>query len=164
MNFFAMNLLLGVVWGFLTGSFTTASFLFGLVVGYAIIWVARPYLGSDDYVRGVVGLFRFVGQYLKEIWMANIQLARDLLRRELPFVPAIVRYQTHGLSKAEVTVLANMISLTPGTVSMDTDETGTVIYIHSVYAHDLPALEQSFRRLEGLIDGMKNQETLGRLA
>jgi multicomponent Na+:H+ antiporter subunit E len=157
-NFFSLNLVLAIIWAFLTGSFTAASFLFGLVVGYLILWVARPYLGSDRYLASVIGLFRFVRQYLKEILVANVQLARDLLRPEMPFVPGIVEFRTHGLTRAEVVVLANMISLTPGTLSMDTDDTGTVLYIHSVYAHDLVALRESFQRLAGLIHGVKHPE------
>jgi multicomponent Na+:H+ antiporter subunit E len=156
MNFFSANLVLSIVWTFLTGSFTVANFLFGLVVGYGILWLARPYLGSDRYLASVRGMFRFLAAYLKEIFVANVQLARDLVRPELPFVPGIVRYQTHGLSRPEVAMLANMISLTPGTLSMDTDESGTVLYIHSVYAADQVALQESFDRLAGLIHGVKH--------
>jgi multicomponent Na+:H+ antiporter subunit E len=156
MNYFALNLVLGIVWLFLTGSFSTANLIFGLIVGYAAIAVGKPYLGSGKYVASVIGAFRFVRHYLYEIVVANMQLARDLLRREMPFVPGIVRYQTTGLTPAEVTVLANMISLTPGTLSMDTDETGTILYIHSVYAHDRDELTASFDKLASLIEGVKH--------
>ena len=158
MNFFALNLVLALVWTFLTGSFTIANLLFGLGVGYGIIAVAEPYLGSRSYLRSVIGLKLFVWRFLKEIVVANIQLARDLLRPTLPFVPGIVRYETRGLNQAEVAVLANMISLTPGTLSMDTDAAGKVIYIHSVYAHDREALLRSFDTLASLIHRVKHTD------
>jgi multicomponent Na+:H+ antiporter subunit E len=158
MNFFALHLILGIVWLFLTGSFTTANLIFGLIVGYGVIAVAQPYLGSGNYVRSVIATFRFARKYLMEIVLANVQLARDLLKPDMPFVPGIIRYQTHGLTTAEVTVLANMISLTPGTLSMDTDETGTVLYIHSVYASDRGDLQASFDKLADLIKSVKHPE------
>jgi multicomponent Na+:H+ antiporter subunit E len=164
MNFFALNLVLALIWSFLTGSFTAASFLFGLAVGYLILAVAEPYLGSGRYLASVLGGFRFMAIFLKEIVVANLQLARDLLRPTMPFVPGIVRFETQGLTKAEVVVLANMISLTPGTVSMDTDASGTIIYIHSVYMGDPQALRKSFQRLASLIEGVKHpKRASGRL-
>jgi multicomponent Na+:H+ antiporter subunit E len=156
MNFFALNLLLGIVWLFLTGSFTTANLIFGMVIGYAVIAVAQPYLGSGGYVASVIASFRFLRKYLKEIVLANIQLARDLLRPTMPFVGGIIRYETTGLTQAEVAILANMISLTPGTLSMDTDASGTVLYIHSVYAGDREQLRRSFDNLAGLIKSVKH--------
>ncbi len=155
MTFLALNLVLAIVWLFLTGSFGTVNLLFGFVIGYLVIRVGEPYLGSGGYIRSVRGSFRFLWVFLSEIVRANIQLARDLLRPELPFKPGIVRYETEGLTQGEVAVLANMICLTPGTVAMDTDEEGRVLYIHSVYADD-PNLHASFDHLAGLIKGVKH--------
>jgi multicomponent Na+:H+ antiporter subunit E len=155
MNFFALNLILSIIWTFLTGSFTVANFIFGLFVGYLILWLGQPYLGSGRYLSSVKGSIAFVAQYLKEIVVANIQLARDLLKREMPFVPGIIEFRTEGLSRAEVAVLANMISLTPGTLSMDTDESGTIIYIHSVYASDPVELRRATQGLADLIESVK---------
>lgn len=158
MNFFALHLVLGIVWLFLTGSFTTANLVFGLIVGYGVLAVAQPYLGSGGYVASVIASFRFARKFIVAIVLANVQLARDLIRVEMPFVPGIMRYETHGLTKPEVVVLANMISLTPGTLSMDTDETGTILYIHSVYAGDREALRDSFEALADLIKSIKHPE------
>jgi multicomponent Na+:H+ antiporter subunit E len=155
-NFFALNLTLAIIWTFLTGSFTVANFIFGLAVGYGIMALAAPYLGSGRYLASVTGLVRFVARYLKAILVANIQLARDLLRPRMPFVPGIIEFQTKGLTRAEVAVLANMISLTPGTLSMDTDETGSILYIHSVYAGDPDELRRSTQDLADLIESVKH--------
>jgi len=154
-NFFAMNLTLAIIWTFLTGSFTVANFIFGLVVGLAILWLGQPYLGSGRYLASVSATVRFVAIFLKEIVVANLQLAKDLLRPTMPFVPGIIEFQTEGLTQAEVTVLANMISLTPGTISMDTDESGTIIYIHSVYAGDPDGLRVATQNLANLIESVK---------
>lgn len=164
MSFFALNLVLALIWLFLTGSFTLPNLLFGLLIGFVAIALARPYLDSGGYLRSVRGGFRFVRRFGQEVLVANLQLARDLLRVQMPFVPGIVAFETEGLSPAEVVVLANMISLTPGTLAIDTDEAGRIIYIHSLYAGDREALLESFQRLASLVKGVKDPQraTIGR--
>lgn len=159
MHFFALNLVLAIIWLFLTGSFTTANLLFGVVVGFAVLALARPYLGSGGYVGSVRALLRLMRVFLKEIALANFQLARDLLRKDLPFVPGFIRFDTEGrLSTAELAVLANMISLTPGTLSMDTDESGRVLFVHSVYSRDPDASRAEFMHFLELIESVKQPE------
>ena len=156
MHFFALNLVLAIIWLFLTGSFTTANLLFGLLVGFAVLALAQPYLGSGGYVGSVRCFLRLMRVFLKEIAVANFQLARDLLRKDMPFVPGFIRFDTEGrLSTAELAVLANMISLTPGTLSMDTDESGRILYIHSVYASDPDASRAAFTHFLELIESVK---------
>lgn len=159
MHYFALNLVLAIVWLFLTGSFTTANLLFGLVVGFGVLALAQPYLGSGGYIGSVRNLFRLMRVFFKDIVVANFQLARDLLRKDLPFVPGFIRFDTEGrLSNAQLAVLANMISLTPGTLSMDTDESGRVLYIHSVYARDPEAARASFMHFLELIENVKEPD------
>lgn len=159
MHFFALNLVLAIVWLFLTGAFTTANLLFGLVIGFAVLGLAQPYLGSGGYIGSVRCFFRLLRVFLKEIVVANFHLARDLLRKDLPFTPGFIRFDTEGrLSRAQLAVLANMISLTPGTLSMDTDEEGRVLYIHSVYARDPDATRADFMRFLELIESVKYPE------
>jgi multicomponent Na+:H+ antiporter subunit E len=159
MNYLALNLILSIIWTFLTGSFTVANFLFGLLVGYFVLWLGRPYLDTRFYLASVSGTFTFLGQYLRAIVLANIQLARDLLRPEMPFVSGIIEFKTEGLNRAEVAVLANMISLTPGTLSMDTDASGTIIYIHSVYAADPEELRRSTQEIADMVYRVKHPAT-----
>lgn len=156
MHFLALNLILAIIWLFLTGSFTTANLLFGLVVGFAVLALGQPYLGSGGYITSVRNAFRLLRIFLKEIAVANVQLARDLLRPKLPFVPGFIQFDTEGrLTTAELALLANMISLTPGTLSMDTDESGRVLYIHSVYAGDPESQRAGFREFVELIERVR---------
>lgn len=159
MTFLALNLVLAIVWLFLTGSFGTTNLIFGFAIGYGVIRVAAPYLGSRAYLQSVRGSVRFLFAFAYEVIKANLQLARDVLKPEMPFKPGILRYETEGLTPTQVVVLTNMICLTPGSLSIDMDDNGRVLYIHSVYADDPKAFLASVERLAELIKGVHFTET-----
>ena len=72
----------------------------------------------------VAYVFVFLGELLK----ANIDVAFRVLKPELPIRPGIVRVRTNLHTRLGRTLLANSITLTPGTITVDTD--GDVFYIH----------------------------------
>ncbi len=158
MTYLAINLLLAIVWMFLAGSFTVASLIFGFLMGFLVLAAAQPFLRSRSYVKGTWGLLRFLAVYAYELVIANLQLARDLLRPTLPFKPGFIRYDSSQLSPTETVVLGNMISLTPGTVTVDTGEEGRVLYIHTIYAQDPEKLRHGFTLFADLIDGVTGHE------
>jgi multicomponent Na+:H+ antiporter subunit E len=75
-------------------------------------------------VYGVAYVFVFLAELLK----ANIDVAFRVLRPELPIRPGIVRVRTNLQSRLGRMLLANSITLTPGTITVDTD--GEVFYVH----------------------------------
>lgn len=153
MKFLALNLLLAIVWTFLAGSFTVESMLFGFVVSFAVLAAAQSFLGSGGYVRATVGVLLLLRVYLWEIIRANLQLARDLLRMKMPFKPGFIHVDASALSPAETAVLANMISLTPGTLTVDVNEEGDTLYVHTVYAADPEKVRAGIRLFANLIVG-----------
>ena len=54
----------------------------------------------------------------------------------LSMTPRIIRYPVSGLSPIELTTLANAISLTPGTLSIDVSPDDEWLYVHAMYAED----------------------------
>lgn len=154
MTYLALNLLLAIVWTFLTGSFSFGNLLFGFIVGFLALALAQPFLANRGYVSSTVGLLRFLRVYTTELVFANIQLARDVLRPTLPFKPGLIRYDAGYLSPGERVVLANMISLTPGTLTVDYGDHGRILYIHTVYAQDPEKLRQGMDLFGALIDGV----------
>jgi multicomponent Na+:H+ antiporter subunit E len=157
-TYLAINLMLAIVWTFLAGSFTVGSLIFGFLVGFLVLAAAQPFLPSRSYVKGTWGLLRFLSVYAYELVVANVQLARDLLRPTMPFKPGFIRYDSSQLSATETVVLGNMISLTPGTVTVDTGEEGRVLYIHTVYAQDPEKLRRGITLFADLIDGVTGHE------
>jgi multicomponent Na+:H+ antiporter subunit E len=158
MSHFALNLVLAIVWMLLFASFTFANFLAGFIAGFFGLVFAQPVLGSRRYVRAVIGIGRLIAVFFYELVVANLQLARDILRPQPDFHPGFVAFDARGLTPSETVLLALMISLTPGTLSVDTDDRGETLYIHSLYTRDLAALQSGFRRFADLIHGAQGYE------
>jgi multicomponent Na+:H+ antiporter subunit E len=158
MSYFALNLLLAIVWMFLTGTLSIGGFLVGYVVGFLGLAFSRHVLASGAYVRGTLGIFRLLGVFIYEMIVANLQLARDILRPAPPFKPGFISFDVRDLPPVETVLLANMISLTPGTVTVDSDDDGYTLYIHTVYAQDPERVRRSCRKFANLIHGAMGGE------
>ncbi|CAN5736901.1 Na+/H+ antiporter subunit E [soil metagenome] len=153
MSYLAFNLLLAIVWMFLTGNLSVGGFIVGFIVGFIGLAFSRHVLGSGNYIRGVAGIFRLLAVFLYELIVANLQLARDILRPVPPFKPGFISFDVRDLPPLETVLLANMISLTPGTVTVDSDDDGFTLYIHTVYAQDPEKIRQGIRNFANLIHG-----------
>lgn len=170
-----LNFLLALAWLALTGEFTLLNFLFGFAVAAAMIWIYQRVLpqeaqqGRDAQQRRATayGLkaIQWISFGLYFIWaliLANVRVAIDVLRPRPQIAPAVVAVPLDGYSDVEVTLLANFITLTPGTLSLDlldrgdssADEKQRVLYVHAMHAGETQEAIERFR------DQLR--ETLGR--
>ena len=75
-------------------------------------------------------MFHYLPVFLWECFKANIDVAYRVLHPKLPINPGIVKVKTTLKSDTALTFLANSITLTPGTLSVDIDRERSVLYIH----------------------------------
>lgn len=117
------------MWVVFNGQLTIEIALFGLVIAavmYAFICKFMDYSWKKDLRLGKC--FFLILQYgavlVKEIFQANIQTTRVILRRKKTNQPVLVSFESGLKTKTARVVLANSITLTPGTitVSLDGDE------------------------------------------
>jgi multicomponent Na+:H+ antiporter subunit E len=78
----------------------------------------------------------FAGFFLWELLLANLRVAYDVLTPPLHMRPGIVAIPLDVETDAEITLLANLITLTPGTLSLDISGDRKVLYIHAMYIDD----------------------------
>jgi multicomponent Na+:H+ antiporter subunit E len=142
MRFFAGNLGLALVWMFLTGEFSGTNFVMGVVLGYGVMFLTQRTFASDRYIQKVNGVIRFLGFFLFELIAANIQVAKMVLRPQLNIKPGIVALPLDVRSDAEITLLSNLITLTPGSLSLELSHNQQILYVHGIYVDD----EQEFIR------------------
>lgn len=133
---FLMNLLLTFVWLALSGSFSLANALFGFLMSFAIMWIISLNSDNRKYFRIAPRSVAFVFFFLTELTKANIQVAIEVMTIKSTMKPGIVRYPLEAKTDFEITLLANLISLTPGTCSLDVSEDRKVLYIHAMYIGD----------------------------
>ncbi len=133
---FLSNILLTFVWVALTGSFAFLNFLFGFVISFAILWVITIGRSDAKYFKILPKVVAFIFFFLYELIKANIQVAYDVITPKFYMTPGIVRVPLDAETDMEITLLANLISLTPGTLSLDVSDDKKVLYVHSMYISD----------------------------
>lgn len=72
----------------------------------------------------------YIPVFLWECLKANIDVAYRVLHPKLPINPGIVKVKTSLRSDTALTFLANSITLTPGTLSVDIDSDNGILYVH----------------------------------
>ena len=93
------------------------------------LFIQRPSLLGHPK-RYVYFIFYYLPLFLWEIIKANIDVAYRVLHPKLPINPGIVKVKTELKSDTALTFLANSITLTPGTLTVDIDKDNGFLYIH----------------------------------
>jgi multicomponent Na+:H+ antiporter subunit E len=156
MNLFALNVVLALIWAAITNAFTPLNVLAGFAVGSIALWLLRTEFHTKYFLRGH-RVARLALLFLYELVLSALRVARDVLRPGLNFQPGIIAYPLTTEDDVQITLLANLITLTPGTLSVDVSSDKTTLYIHAMHAHDPEGLKRDIR------DGFERQikETLG---
>lgn len=142
MILFLLNVLLALAWLALTGDFSPVNFVIGFVLGHVALWMTQHVRGQTFYFRKVRTVISFTVFFLWEVIKANLRVAYDVLTPRQRTTPGIIAIPLDAKTDAEITFLANFITLTPGTLSLDVSEDRTVLYVHAMYVEDV----EQFRR------------------
>ncbi|TVR97778.1 MAG: hypothetical protein EA406_08630 [Rhodospirillales bacterium] len=145
MNLLLLNALFAVGWALVWGSLTVEMLLIGYAIGYLALWLTRPLYGPTTYFRRVPRIAFLVIYFLFALVVSSVRVARDVLRPKLTSRPGIVAVPLDVKSDAAITLLANMISLTPGTLSLDVSSDRRVLFVHSMFIDDPDAERQSIK-------------------
>ncbi|WP_176461939.1 Na+/H+ antiporter subunit E [Anaeromicrobium sediminis] len=92
-------------------------------------------------VKKILYFILYGAVLLKEIVIANIQVAKIVLSPKMNICPKIVKYETKLMSKIYQSILANSITLTPGTLTMDLE--GNILTVHCLREEDSLGLKDS---------------------
>ncbi len=142
---FLSNLLLSLVWVAITGTFTVENFLFGFGLSFFLLWLTARDRKDNKYFNRIPKLIGFVFFFFYELIKANIEVAYDVITPRHYMEPGIVKIPLDAKSDLEITLLANLITLTPGTLSLDVSDDRKVLYIHAMYVKDKEALVASIK-------------------
>jgi multicomponent Na+:H+ antiporter subunit E len=134
-----MNLLLTFVWVALTGKFLVSNFLFGFVLSFCLLWTITRDREGRKYFNRIPRMVSFVFYFLYELLKANLQVAYDVITPKFYMTPGIIRIPLSARTDLEITLLANLISLTPGSLSLDVSDDRKVLYVHAMYIGDKDA-------------------------
>lgn len=127
-------LLAFLIWSFLTWPPDLQHLIIGILVcGFVAfmtgdMFIKRPH--KFKQVTRYLWFFYYIPLFIWECIKANIDVAYRVAHPDLPINPGIVKVKTHLKSDTALTFLANSITLTPGTMSVDIDPENGYLYIH----------------------------------
>ena len=156
MNLLLLNLLLALLWAMVTGSITLLSLGMGFLIGFVVLAAVNRALGNTHYfgrfARGVsLALF-----FLWELVISSFRVAWDVISPRPYMDPAIIAVPLDLETDAEITLLANLISLTPGTLSLDVSKDKKTLFVHGMHVDDPDELRKDIkenfeRRVKGFL-------------
>ncbi len=142
---FVWNIFLALAWAAATEQFTPANLIIGFGLGYLLLSLMPPLPGAGAYylqMREMVGFALF---FLKEILVSNLRVAYFVLSPLSKLNAGVIAVPLEEMTDTELTILANMITLTPGTLSLDISDDRRTIYIHTMYIGDPVQFRKSIR-------------------
>lgn len=148
---FGTNLLLAVLWAALIGPFTPVNLLFGFGVGYVALRLCNVNKDDRGYVRRAIATAMLALYTIYELVMANVRVAWQTVAPLGGLRPAILRVPLEpGMTDIEITLLSTLITLTPGTLTMDLSDEGDALFIHFMHVDDvdeaIDAIKRGFER------------------
>jgi multicomponent Na+:H+ antiporter subunit E len=147
MRVFLWNVLLAFVWAAATGRFTLPDLALGFGLGYLVLLFAQRGDGPSPYFAKVPQVVRFVLFYLGQMVLSNLRLAHDLVTPRYSMLPGVIAVPLDAKTDVEITLLANLITLTPGSVSLDLSPDRRVLYVHVMYI-DHGDVDEARRRIK----------------
>lgn len=142
---FLWNLGLAVLWMSLLGRFSPGNFFVGFVLGYLVLLLCRPALPKSSYTRKVWQVANLAVYLAWHILLANVQIAWRVLKPRLDVQPAMIAVPLRARTDTEITAVANLITLTPGTLTVDLSPDHSTLYVHALDLRDPVAFKRSIR-------------------
>ncbi|MFC6725723.1 Na+/H+ antiporter subunit E, partial [Halobium palmae] len=127
-------------------------FVIGLLVGLPVAFAVRRFYGPSfataRTLRVVPYALLYLAAFLWELLTANVDVARRVISPSMPIDPAVVEVPLRVRSDAAISTIANSITLTPGTLTMDYDAATNTLYVHSIDSSDRDGIFEPIRRWE----------------
>jgi multicomponent Na+:H+ antiporter subunit E len=146
-TFVLIVVLLSLIWAAITGSFTLMNLLLGGAIGVAATLFIRDKVDRPFILRrlaraaGLALLFFY--ELILSAWRVAVLVASPNMHSKLK--PAIFAYPLTVTTDQQITLLANLITLTPGTLSVDVSEDRSVLFVHALEFVDKEAMIRSIR-------------------
>ncbi len=152
-----VGVIMAVLWLFVRGvepplGHVVGEFLIGLAVGLPVAYaVRRLYAPQTELwrnVRAAPYAALYVAAFVRQLLVANLDVAYRVLAPGMPIEPAVIEFPLRVRTDAAVTTIANSITLTPGTLTLDHDADRDALYVHAIAGRDRESVVEPIRQWE----------------
>lgn len=136
-----LTLVLALAWTVVQGAFTLGNFGVGLALSYGVLRLLQPLLGEAGYEQRIYHQVVLFGVFVEELVRSSVRVATEVLTPGFGMRAGILAVPLSVQSDFGITLFANLISLTPGTLSLDVSDDREYLYIHAMYIDSSPEEE-----------------------
>lgn len=136
MRMLGWNLALALAWCALVGRLTLLDLVVGYVIGFGLLGWLIPAPSARAYVRRIPRVFAFIMIYGYEVFVSSLRIAWEIVTPKPRRSPGMVEVPLDVTSDAEIAMLANLITFTPGTVTIDIAEDRSHLIVHDMFLAD----------------------------
>ncbi|MBL7647636.1 MAG: Na+/H+ antiporter subunit E [Candidatus Hydrogenedentes bacterium] len=140
-----LNLLLALTWCAASGAVNTQNFALGFLVGFTILSVQTEISRGGKYRKKVWYVFVFALYFLREVLVGALQVAWAVIWPFRAIRPGIVALPLSARTTIQQTLLANAMTLTPGTMSVELSADGKTLYVHVMDMENADEVRRKFK-------------------
>ncbi len=103
------------------------------------------------FLKKIYYILEFIVYYLSKLIQANIFIAYDILTPKMHIKPAFMQIPLKIKSDTGILLFSNLLSMTPGTLSIDISEDKKSLLVHVLYYSDDELMQKDFEGIQGKI-------------
>jgi len=140
-----LNVFLAFGWMFLKGSKEADTFIIGYIIGLLLIFLTRRFFTGRFYLYRALSILKLLIIFMRELILANYAVLKSILQPNAKLTPGIFAMKTVLTTDWQITILSNLITLTPGTLVIDISEDNSTLYIHAM---DISNKEETIKAIQ----------------
>jgi multicomponent Na+:H+ antiporter subunit E len=127
------NLALALAWCALAGRLTLDDLLAGYAIGYGLLGWLVPSPSAHAYVRRLPRVLGFLAVYAYEVIVSSLRIAWEVVTPAPRRRPGIILVPLDVKTDTEIALLANLVTFTPGTVTLDISDDRSRMVVHDMF-------------------------------
>lgn len=145
MNLSVVAIVLALIWGAITANFSLPNLALGTIIAVIALWFVRQRVSGPSFFVRAGRVLALIMLFFYELLLSAVRVAILVLTPDVQsqLKPAIIAFPLTVKTDVEITLLANLITLTPGTLSVDVSEDRKFIYVHAISVPDKQELIDS---------------------
>lgn len=144
-----INLMIAVLWMFLHNAWDTLTFVAGYGLGLLLIFMLRRFFNGPFYMKKVIAIIKLILLFMSELFKSGIWVMSLVVSPKLKFKPGVMRMETALRSPWEITLISCLLTLTPGSVVIETIPDEGILYLHVM---DFTDIEETINKSKGIFE------------
>lgn len=144
---FLINIIIAAVWMLLQEALTWENFVVGYFLGFAILYFTVGRLQLPPYTKPVIAFAKLSWVFFIEVIKSTVRVVYLVLHPRLPVSPGLITVPLDVKSDEGITMLAGLITMTPGTLSVEVSADRAFLYVHALEADDPEGSIKEFKEV-----------------